>query len=222
MVLSSTPPWQGQRRPRQKEFQHDSVQSAATGTTPYPPTALRLPGFKFTSAEFGNIVPGAFTPVLARLVTLAFALVFSANVSTAKGATETPHRRPNSDREYREHDIHCSSHRRCCEVRLRHRIGSLYLRRRRPIQRGCRHSRDQSSACSRQTLRVERDGTRRPHQRQYRLDCIRQSRQHHGRLWHREPKMARIGFSPETGGIWKIVFTHSTYFPVAPPQSHGK
>ena len=33
----------------------------------------------------------------------------------------------------------------------------LYLRWRRPIQRGCRHGHDQSSACSGQTLRVERD-----------------------------------------------------------------
>jgi hypothetical protein len=54
------------------------------------------------------------------LVTIAFALVFSANVSTARAQQKLLTARPNSDREYSQHDIHSSSHRRCCEVRLHH------------------------------------------------------------------------------------------------------
>src|SRR4030081_591995 len=64
------------------------------------------------------------------LVTLAFVLVFSAYVSTASG-NRNSHRRPNSDREYREHDIHGGARGRCCEVRLRHRIGERRLNQRR-------------------------------------------------------------------------------------------
>ena len=53
------------------------------------------------------------------LATTALALMFSANPFTAKSPAETRHCRPSSDRRYREHDIHCSPNRRCCEVRLR-------------------------------------------------------------------------------------------------------
>jgi len=42
-----------------------------------------------------------------------------------------------------------AARRRCCEVRLRHCIGFLHLRWRRPIQRGWRHGRDPSSVCKR-------------------------------------------------------------------------
>jgi hypothetical protein len=39
--------------------------------------------------------------------------------------------------------------------------------------------------------------------------------------WSHVPRMARIGFSPETGGhLEDLVFMHSTRVPVAPPQSH--
>jgi hypothetical protein len=91
------------------------------------------------------------------LVTIAFALVFSANVSTAMAQqkVQTPDQTQIVNTvntiftAARADDV--------AKFDSRRRIGFLYLRWRRPIQRGCRHGRDQSSACSRQTLRLEHD-----------------------------------------------------------------
>jgi len=157
-----------------------------------------------------------------RLVNFAFAVLFSANVSTASAQQKTPHRRPNSDRKHSERDIRCSAHGRCREVRLRHCTRLLHLRRGRPIHRGYRRGHDQSPACGGQTLRVERDGT----DVHISGNTAWIAYVNQGSITDASgtvsQKWLESAFLQKQGGIWKIVFMHSTRVPVAPPESHGK